>query len=313
MKNNLLNQKKGRKKIFKKFLNNSHKKKQMNISISYSSDNKYIYPTIVSMTSLVSNAGNDTFYNIYILHTPDFTEKNKQFLKTVEKKFPNKCSIIYFNMGNKYKNLQLNYKITTPTYYRLSLQDLLPNVNKIIYLDGDTLIFEDLKELINLDMKGNVIMGFLDDRPNSLNHFGFKNPTVLCSGVLLIDLNGLRKYGYSKKIKAFISKNKKKLIQHDQTIINVVMQKRIAPIPPKYGIWSTINKSTAENFLNLQLPKLKYNKEEFFQALEHPAILHYVWDKPFWRKTSSFDKEWWDIARKTGYYNDIYLKSPIPI
>ena len=143
----------------------------------------------------------------------------------------------FFNIGNKYKNLPLSFKLATPAYYRLSLQDLLLDIKKIIYLDGDTLIFEDLKELIELDMKGNVIMGLLDSIPTAIQSLGYTNDTVICSGVLLIDLDGLRKYGYSKKIEDFISKNRNKLIQHDQTIINVVMQDRIAPIPPKYGMW----------------------------------------------------------------------------
>ena len=51
-------------------------------------------------------------------------------------KYPDKCSIIYFNMGNKYKGLGLNFRITTPAYYRLSLHELLPDVNRIIFRWG---------------------------------------------------------------------------------------------------------------------------------------------------------------------------------
>ena len=105
----------------------------LNISISYSTDNKYIYPIIVSMISLVIHASNETFYNIYILHTPDFSENSKHFLKTIEYKYPEKCSIIYLNMGNQYKNLKLSYKLSTSTYYRLSLPDILPQIKRIIY------------------------------------------------------------------------------------------------------------------------------------------------------------------------------------
>ena len=141
------------------------------IAVSYATDNKYIYPTIVSITSLAINAASNTFYNIYILHPPDFQENSKKFLNTVMDKYPDKCSIIYFNMGNKYKGLGLNFRITTPTYYRLSLHELLPDVNRIIYLDGDTAIFDDLTELIELDMKGNIIMGFLDGFPDSIKSF----------------------------------------------------------------------------------------------------------------------------------------------
>ena len=42
-------------------------------------------------------------------------------------------------------------------------------------MDGDTLVFEDLTELIQLDMKGKVVMGFLDGLLDSINSFGFKN------------------------------------------------------------------------------------------------------------------------------------------
>ena len=265
------------------------------------------------MTSLVMTAAKNTFYHIYVMHTGDFTQKSKDFLNTVEEKYPDKCKFIYLNMGNKYKNLRLNFRITTPTYYRLSLQDLLPDVNRIIWLDGDTFMFGDLKELIELDMKGAVVMGFLDIQPNSIASFGFKEPTVVCGGVLLMDLDGLRRYGYSKKIEDFIAKNKNKIKQQDQTVLNVVMQDRIAPLPPRYGIWAWADKDGAKRHLNAQWPKLRYNETEFYYAVQHSIILHYVWPKPFWRKKKTpFYDEWWDMAKKTGFYDEIYKKSPIP-
>ena len=290
------------------------KENKLKIAIAYATDNKYIYPTIVAMTSLVDTAGINTFYNIYIMHSQDLTAYSKNFLKTVETKYPDKCSIIFLNMENKYKGLKLNFRISTPAYYRLSLQDILPDVKRIIWMDGDTLVFEDLTELIELDMKGAVVMGFLDSEPDAIKSFGFKNATVLCSGVLLLDLEFLRKYDYSKKIEEFIKKNKGKLNQQDQTIINVVMQDRIAPLPPKYGMWAWGGKDKENAIIhnNKQRPWLKYNEEEFLYAVEHPAILHFIWPKPFWRRPTAFDTEWWDYARRTGFYDEIYKNSPIP-
>ena len=282
------------------------------IAVSYATDNKYIYPTIVSITSLAINAASNTFYNIYILHPPDFQENSKKFLNTVMDKYPDKCSIIYFNMGNKYKGLGLNFRITTPTYYRLSLHELLPDVNRIIYLDGDTMIFEDLTPLNELDMKGNIIMGFLDSVPDAIKSFGFEKPTVVCSGVLLMDLDGLRKFGYTKKINEFIDRNRYKLTQQDQTIVNVLFQDKLAPLPPKYGFWAFATKENAIAHNNKQWPHLKYDEKELLEAFEHPGIVHFIWPKPFWRKPTRFYKEWWDIARLTGFYDDIYNKSPIP-
>ena len=295
--------------------NKDRKKKDDDLSIiaiSYSTDNRYIYPTIVSMTSLVINAKDKTFYNIYILHSPDFTEASKQFLNSVEDKFYDKCHIIYLNMGKKYKGLSIKFRIPIPTYYRLSLHDLLPTEKRIIYLDSDTLVFEDLKELINLDMKDNIIMGLLDNKPDSIEKFGFKNATVICCGVLLMDLYKLRKYGYSKKIKNFIYKNRKKLSQQDQTIINVVLQGRIAPIPPKYGIWAYNNKLDAKKHLYKIRPEIRYKEEEFYNAINHPAIIHFIVPKPFWKKHTAFESEFWKYAKLTGFFKEIYSKSTNP-
>ena len=283
------------------------------IAVAYATDNKYIYPTIVSMTSLVVTAAKDTFYHIYVMHTGDFNQKSKDFLNTVKEKYPDKCKIIYLNMGNKYKGLSLNFRITTPTYYRLSLQDLLPDVERIVWLDGDTFMFGDLKELIELDMKGAVVMGFLDMHPDSIASFGFKEATVVCGGVLLMDLDGLRRYGYSKKIEDFIAKNKNKLRQQDQTVLNVVMQDRLKPLPPQYGIWAFKDMPEAKRHLDAQWAKLRYNETEYFYAVKHPIILHFVWPKPYWRKKKTFFyDDWWDMAKKTGFYDEIYKNCPIP-
>ena len=172
---------------------NKIKMNKIIIPIAYATDNGYVYPTLVSMTSLLENVKNKTFYEIYIMISPEIAKENKQLLQTIEIKYKNNCEIIFIDMGDKFKEAKTNQKIPTAAYYRLELHNLITNRNRIIWLDGDTLVFEDLKELIIIDMKGNYIMGFLDNRINALEKFGIANATVLCSGVLLLDLNLLRK------------------------------------------------------------------------------------------------------------------------
>ena len=95
-----------------------------------------------------------------------------------------------------------------------------------------------------------------------------------------------------KKIRDFISKYKYNLTQHDQTIINVIIQKKIGVLPPKYGIWDFQNITFAKKHLEIQRSVYNYNQSEFFYALKHPSILHFVYSKPFWRKNTNFDEEW---------------------
>ena len=111
----------------------------------------------------------------------------------------------------------------------------------IIYMDGDTAVFQDLSELIFLDMKGNYILGFLDSAPNALIKYNIKNAVVLCSGVLLMDLAALRKNNITEKFNEFLETNLGNIEQHDQTTINVVCQGKISTLPPKYGMWNFHN------------------------------------------------------------------------
>ena len=56
----------------------------------------------------------------------------------------------------------------------------------------------------------------------------------------------------------------------------------------------------------------KQNEKELLEAYAHPGIVHFVWPKPFWRKQTGYYKEWWDLARLTGFYDEIYNKCPRP-
>ena len=297
----------------KKIINSNAKTKdgKLRIACAYALDNAYVYPTLVAMTSLAENAGKKTFYDIYVMIDPSFKEENKKVLKSVEIKHPDHCEVIFIDMGSKFKGADTNKKIPTAAYYRLELHNLLPNVNRVIWMDGDTAVFEDLTELITLDMKGNYIMGFLDSIPTAIERFGMKEATVLCSGVLLLDLDALRKNNMTEKFNKFISENLGKINQHDQTVINVVCQGKTAPLPPKYGIWSFEAERYGLQHNQRQWPWLRYDENEFKQAYHHPAILHYVWPKPFWRRQRPiFNNEWWDYAKKSGYYNEVFHNSP---
>lgn len=160
-------------------------------------------------------------------------------------------------------------------------------------------------------MGKNYMMGFLDSLPGAIDKFGIQNATVLCSGVLLIDLEALRKNNITEKFNKFMIEEKDNINQHDQTIINVVLQENIGPLPPKYGMWCFEAKIHALKHIRRQRPHLQCSEDEFIYAYYHPVIMHFVWPKPYWRrKKPVFNNEWWNYARKSGYYQDIYTKSP---
>ena len=161
------------------------------IPIAMAADNNYVYPTLVAMTSILENANPDTKYDFHFMVPGEFTDENKKIIKSLESKYK-RCSINIIDMGDAFKSAKSDSRITTPTYYRLYLSSLLPNIDKIIWLDGDTITFGDLTEMINLDMENYYFRGFLDNNINGTSSFGINSDNFICAGVMLINLQALR-------------------------------------------------------------------------------------------------------------------------
>ena len=113
-----------------------------------------------------------------------------------------------------------------------------------------------------------------------------------------------------------MQKNKKLLTQKDQTIINIVLNKRIGFLPPKFGIWDFSNKKNLifHNHYKGKIRKKGYKDNEIIKAYEHPSIIHFVLKKPYKNKNyllnNKFIKIWLNYAKKTKefkaflkYYN----------
>ena len=282
------------------------------IGIAYGLDNKYTYPTLISMISILENASRYTFYNFYLLVEKKlFKYENKVKFMYLEKKY-NKCKVTIFELSNdNLKNASIS-RYPMAAYYRLLLADLIPDVNRVIYLDGDTIVFTDLTEMINLQMNNNIILGFVDNSYKNAEEFGIKTYKYVTSGVLLINLKKMRNENISQKFFDFIDNNKNKLTQEDQTVINIVLHGRIDLLPPKYGMWNFVNREGLfkhNNYEDNDLGVKAYDENEILKAWKVPSILHYVRAKP-WKKKNKythreFHEKWWEYAKISDEFDNI--------
>lgn len=278
------------------------------VPIAMAADDNYTYPTLVAITSLMENSKKDTHYDIYIMTPGEFAEENSKKLLNLQDKYDNRCKITLIDMKNRYKDAYDKGHITTPTYYRLSLSSLLPDLNKIIWLDGDTLIFEDLTDMLNLNMDGLYYRGFLDVNVHGTRAFGVVDDHYICAGVMLINLEKLRQDNMETKFDAFIKENNDKLEQHDQTVINVLCHENIGILPAKYGIFNLIDAESAQQYARGLIAQNRYTEEEMIAAFEQPVILHCIW-KPWWTNGGERNQELWlSYAEKTGYIDEIKAK-----
>ncbi|WP_340852533.1 glycosyltransferase [Ligilactobacillus salivarius] len=89
------------------------------------------------------------------------------------------------------------YNLPISSYYRIFLADILPDVDRIIYLDVDVLAIGDLTELWHTDLEGNFLAACLDEQAFTKSGTNVLQPRrreYFNSGVLVLDLFLFRKY-----------------------------------------------------------------------------------------------------------------------
>lgn len=279
--------------------------KAESIPVAMALDDEYTYPTIVSITSIMENKKPETKYDFYIMHPSELQEENKEKLKSLSTKYEG-CNINLIDMADKYVAANQSGYITTPAYYRLALSDVLPDVDKVIWLDGDTLTFTDLTEMYNINMRSRYYDGFLDYLGQDA--FSSMNDHYICSGVMLVNLKSLRNDGVTAKFDKFIERNNEKLVKHDQTVINAVCGVKNGILPAKYGIFNSFQTTEQAKDYNFMInAKNKYSREELGEAFEHPAVLHVTY-KPWKSSTEYGADKWWDYAKMTDFYDEIMEK-----
>ena len=279
------------------------------IHLALNIDNKYVYPCLVYLTSLLSNRANSTFYIIHILIGDSVKNSSLyKFKSTIEVFGNNFSNVSFYNMGDQFKGATSGRYISTAAYYRISLPSLLPEVNKIIYTDSDVINFKDLSEMYNIEFKNNMyycgpldFIGHLDE----LRRLGVYTDKYINTGILLINLKALRNNSIEQKIRNFVSSHF--LNHHEQTAINTICYNNTQVLSYKYASFVFNSYDELLQFKNKQNEKYKYIDNELNESFYNPTLIHFPgYTKPWERKCTNIKRVfWWYYAKKSIYYQEI--------
>ena len=298
---------------------NKHLSNENPISIALATDSNYVYPAIVTMTSVLENRNSsNTKIDFYVMISGNFDQDLKDKLFGLEKKYSN-CKVSLIDMNDKMKSLYTSRHIVTATYYRLMLPSLLPNLDKILYIDADTLVQKDLTELFNCDLTGYYIAGVLDgivpigsDKYTLQQHVAWQKgynsyeevlnipdmDQYVNAGVCLFNLKSMREDNIEEKLLKTAGENK--FEWHDQDTLNVVCYGKIKILPLKYNVMSHY---IFENNADL------HSAKEINIAKTSPCIIHYTANKP-WQSPFAYPQSslWWKCAEKTDCFEKLQEK-----
>lgn len=273
------------------------------IPIVFAFDNRLTIPAGIAITSLLMNAHEDTFYDIFILHS-EKESLDKEILAKVSEKFSN-CRITYRTVGNIFDNAFEIRDITTPAYYRLLIPQLVLEYDKVLYSDVDVIFRSDLTGFYKTDIDEFYFGGV-----NSISHFDnelvdyYENinldpSKIIYSGNLLINCKALRN---AVDIKDEILKHaKKKYRFQDMDVINIACKGNIRYLSPSFCLTNYINKSIVNN--DNRLLEL-WTESELDAAMKY-GIIHYNGQKPWKGFCVNFDI-WWEYYRKSPVFDPKY-------
>lgn len=278
----------------------------------FASDENYVAILSVAIISLLEN-NYDVFdeINIYILDNNITKNSKEKILKQTTKYGKVNISFISLNL-EKYLNSEYYGKLPISACSRLFMSEVLPKMDKIIYLDCDILILDSLKELWDTNIEKYYCGGVLEGVSSYLRESnGLKNNDYyINSGILLINL---KKWRHEHIISKFIEKiNERNYFDTDQAIINIIFNKYILILNPIYNLTSSFHYNKFDGILKVAgAGKGKfYSKEEITAAQNNPIILHFTdlaINRPWLNQKHHYFELYDNYAKLSLFYDKMYV------
>ena len=238
------------------------------LNICYSINENFARHVAVSITSLLENNTHSKII-VHILYS-DLSDKTILRLSVFEKRYPNAKIVFHKIESARFKDFQINIPhITKETYFRYLISDIITDSNKVLYLDGDTVVNGEISELFNIDLTGFYCAGVRDIY---IEQIGYKKEIGLTeselyinAGVILFNLEEIRKSSIVKKLFKLSAESDFKF--QDQDVINVAFKGKIKELDCIY------------NFK-------RAHQKAFPKKVKLVKIIHYVGPNKPWKKFS---------------------------
>lgn len=252
------------------------------MNIVYHSSDGFVDITSVSIVSLLENNKDEENIRIFYINR-DITDKNKTILKNLVKSY--NASIEFINMPNWSERFNIQLSTTLKRwlgfgYNRLFITELLPkDIDRVIYLDSDTVIEGSLKEIWNVDFEDCYEAGIddcLSKKYRKIVHLNSEG--IYCnSGVLVLNLDKFRRDNIIQVFLDFIVKNDGFFVYNEQTILNSVFENKIKILPLKYNVYTLVYALNYKQLMRLRRPyNYSYTPKEYEEAKNMPVITHYT-------------------------------------
>lgn len=266
------------------------------IPVFFTIDDSYAPYMGVAIDSLLSNASPDRSYEIVVLYQ-SLSDDHRAKVDRIMSGHPN-ARLRYVPMRksiegitNRYCNKLRQDYFTLTIFFRLFIPEMFPEYDKGIYLDSDIVVPGDISQMYEIDLGGNLLGGCRDlsvrgvpelvDYINRGTGVGIDN--YINSGVLLMNLKGLREAGLAKRFLELLATYHFENLAPDQDYLNVLCKGKITYLDPSWDAMPVIGQ----------------------QEMESPNIIHYnLFAKPWCYEGIPYADYFWKFAQHAGFADE---------
>ncbi|MDB1715990.1 MULTISPECIES: glycosyltransferase [Enterococcus] len=271
-------------------------------AVVYCVTGSHIQLAAVSIASIVNTyEGNEPLDILVVVNELGNEEILK--LKSISRLYGEKNVIITIwyppKIINEIKNYS-NSRFPEVTLWRLFLPSYFSNYDYILYLDNDTIVYDDVSNFFDLipDQKSiaavkDFYFSVISDTEDSFKYFGVKTmKNYFNSGVILFNVVVFNEQIRPEAIVRMINKNE--YLYLDQTILNILCERSVELLPYEYNyqkddhwLFDWAKNVNPLKFLKIEKARKNIKIRHFVEfeknsmPWEHLSIQD-RWEKDFW-------------------------------
>ena len=256
------------------------------MDVLYASNDGFVMHLGTSLCSLLVNNRQAPSIAIHIFSI-GLSEQNKQRLRGLAQAYDRQ--ICFYELGDLRERFAM--PIDTGGFDisimgRLFMGELLPkNINRVLYLDCDTVILRSLGGLWHTKLEGKILGAVMEptiyEAVRDSIDLGEEEP-YFNSGVLLVDVRRWREEHVQEKLMSFLRDKGGKLFASDQDLLNGTLKGRILPLMPRYNFFTNYRYFHYRDMIRHAPWYAPVSRREWRRAKKHPVIVHFMGDERPW-------------------------------
>ena len=281
------------------------------IPIAFASSDYFVPYLAVTIQSIIEH--NNSLYNYdLVVFNKDISKNNRILLNKMLDNYDN-FHIRFVNVSNIFSHLSLYTPghVSIETYFRLIIPLYMQSYDKILFLDSDLCILEDVANLYNIDIGDNAVAATEECLMSALvgihgqwvvdymhDKLGLKNiDKYFQAGVMIMNIKKFIKNSYSYTLLKMVNEFDYNIV--DQDAMNELLNGEIYWLPNEWN-YPPLQKHMKEvDYLGNMSDYIRTK----YLAVKNPKILHFAdREKPWFYPDEDYAAVWWDIAKKTPYY-----------